>query len=272
MLTQRRLTNVTMAFLRNLRDHSQWVAFGLGFFIVAASLSLTAARPGAVTSEAAMAVGDSPSPDRCRECHQEEYEAWAGTIHAQASFDPIFQEYLQAVEQPGECFACHATGYDTATGQIVLAGVSCEACHGPYRSEHPEESMMIVPSEELCGTCHYSTLNEWRTSRHGQVGIDCVACHEVHTQKTRDAVVTNALCAGCHVAGTQDEIHAVHLAADVHCVDCHLSAAGVDDAGSAVSGHAVTGHSFTVAVSACTDCHAEGFSALLWGKDVPDRS
>lgn len=260
-----------MAFLRNLRDHSQWVAFGLGFLIVAASLGLTAARPSAVTSDAVL-MGAAQSPDRCRECHEEEYEAWAGTIHAQASFDPIFQEYLQVVEQPGECFACHATGYNSATGQIVLAGVSCEACHGAYRVEHPETRMMIVASEELCGTCHYSTLAEWQTSRHGQVGIDCVACHEVHTQKTREAVVTNALCAGCHVQGTQDETHAVHLAADVHCVDCHLSAPGADDAGSAVSGHAVTGHSFTVVVSTCTDCHTEGFSALPRGKGEPDRS
>ena len=36
----------------------------------------------------------------------------------------------------------------------MLAGVTCEACHGPYREGHPEESMVIATSEDLCGICH----------------------------------------------------------------------------------------------------------------------
>jgi predicted CXXCH cytochrome family protein len=136
----------------------------------------------------------------------------------------------------------------------MLAGVTCEACHGPYRAKHPEESMVIASSEDLCGTCHSSTLAEWRSSRHGQVGVTCVDCHEVHTQKTRVAASTNALCAGCHQDRTQDTTHAIHTEADVLCIDCHL-ARPADRIGGAVSGHAITGHSFGVFFSTCNDCH-----------------
>lgn len=199
-------------------------------------------------------LGDYQSPQRCRGCHEPEFEAWSDTTHARASFDPIFQVYLQQVERPGECFACHATGYDTTTGQFVLAGVTCEACHGPYRAEHPQESMTIATSAELCGSCHPGTLHEWQTSRHGAVGVKCIDCHEVHTQQTRAAVTTNALCAACHQDQTYNQTHAAHSQANLHCVDCHLARPS-DDVGEAVNGQAMTGHSFAVFVKTCNDCH-----------------
>lgn len=253
--------------------YNAWLAVGAGLLILLVSLSLTllAARPGAGLSGGEddgffSLFGGYQSPMRCRECHPQQFDAWTGTTHANASFDPIFQVYLQQAEQPGECLSCHTTGYDTTTGQFVLAGVSCEACHGPYRSAHPNQTMMIAGDETLCGACHRSTLAEWRISRHGQVGVNCIQCHEVHSQKTRAAVATNALCAGCHIDHTGDEIHATHLAADVHCVDCHRSAPGRSDAESAVSGQAVTGHSFTVQLSLCSTCHPPPISLLDDGR------
>jgi predicted CXXCH cytochrome family protein len=198
--------------------------------------------------------GNYQSPDRCRECHPEPYAEWAGTVHAQASFDPIFQVYLEASGRPGECFACHATGYDTATGQFALAGVSCEACHGPYRPGHPEATMVIAASETLCGACHTSTLHEWKSSRHGQVGVRCGDCHEVHSQQMRAAVVTNDLCAQCHEAIAGDAVHRRHMDIGLGCVDCHLSRPP-DKAESAISGRALTGHAFVATESVCKRCH-----------------
>ncbi|MEZ4770978.1 MAG: cytochrome c3 family protein [Caldilineales bacterium] len=68
----------------------------------------------------------------------------------------------------------------------------------PYRDDHPGQSMEIATVDDLCGTCHRSTVAEWRTSNHGQAGIACVACHEVHSQKTHMQTDSDALCAGCH--------------------------------------------------------------------------
>ena len=122
---------------------------------------------------------------------------------------------------------------------------------------------MVAAPEELCGHCHTSTVTEWRSSRHGQVGITCVACHEVHTQKTRVTEATDLLCANCHQSDMQDATHAVHSQAVVRCIDCHLARPD-DIAESAVSGHAITSHSFTVSVSTCEDCHSETSYDRLW--------
>jgi hypothetical protein len=86
------------------------------------------------------------------------------------------------------------------------------------------------------------------------VGVTCVDCHEVHTQRTRVAAATNALCASCHANHTQDATHSVHNQAGVRCIDCHLARPG-NQAQAAMKGHAVTGHSFTVAPSTCDSCH-----------------
>jgi hypothetical protein len=248
--------------LYEMRPYSHWLVFVVSFVILALTILLTLVwPPGSIAldnetlHDGSLSVwGNYQSPQHCRECHEPEFEAWSDTTHAQATFDPIFQTYLEDVDKPGECFACHTTGYDTNTGQFVLAGVTCEACHGPYRAEHPEESMMIAASAEMCGSCHASTLTEWQSSRHGNVGVNCIDCHEMHTQQTRAAASTNALCATCHQDQIQDETHNLHGKADIHCIDCHLARPG-DDVSSAVNGHAITGHSFAVFVKTCDDCH-----------------
>jgi hypothetical protein len=246
----------------DLRQQSYSLALAVSLIVLAGTISLTLLWPAASLAleeqppwnGVPAAPGAYQSPQGCRQCHTSEFKDWSSTTHAQAAFDPIFQVYLQQTEKPGECFACHTTGYNATTGQFVLAGVTCEACHGPYRPGHPEESMTIARSEKLCGTCHANTLQEWSSSRHGQVGVTCVDCHEVHTQRTRVAAATNALCAGCHENHTQDATHSVHSQAGVRCIDCHLARPG-SQAQAAMKGHAVTGHSFTVAASTCDACH-----------------
>lgn len=254
--------------LQNMRSYSAWLAFGVSLLILVSTISATLLWPAdsiALDEQPGLNFsvwGNYQSPQRCRECHEAEFAAWSNTTHAQASFDPIFQVYLQQVEKPGECFACHTTGYNTNTGQFVLAGVTCEACHGPYRPEHPEESMVIATSSEMCGSCHPSTLVEWQSSRHGTVGVTCIDCHEVHSQETRAAAATNELCTSCHQQQTRDETHTTHIQAGVPCIDCHLARPANDGSG-AVNGHAITGHSFTVFVKTCNDCHGESVSYHL---------
>lgn len=249
--------------LASLRPHSPWLALLLSAIILVTSITLTVfvsegrAEVGAPLPDAASlssAVPGFSGPQQCAECHAGEFYDWSSTTHAKASFDPIFQEFLQQAQEPGECFACHATGYNAVTGQFVMAGVTCEACHGPYRTDHPGQSMQMATSQELCGACHKSTLAEWQISRHGQAGIACVACHEVHTQKTRVTAATDALCAGCHEQSTQDDMHQAHRSESIHCISCHLSRPE-EQASQSVSGHAVTGHSFAIDPGICVQCH-----------------
>jgi predicted CXXCH cytochrome family protein len=249
----------------SLRPHSPWLALLLSAIILIFSVTLTVfmssgqAEVGAPLPNSESLGSVAPGfrgPQQCAECHPAQFHDWADTIHAKASFDPIFQDFLQEASEPGECFACHATGYNAATGQFVMAGVTCEACHGPYRATHPGQSMQIATSQEMCGACHQSTLAEWQISQHGQAGIACVACHEVHTQRTRVTASTDALCAGCHQQGTQDAMHQAHRREDIPCIACHLSRPA-DKASQAVSGHAATGHSFVADRAICTECHQD---------------
>ncbi|MCL4833958.1 MAG: hypothetical protein KJZ86_16060 [Caldilineaceae bacterium] len=243
------------------QEQSQWIALALSGCLMAIALGLTLLWPASVPSltapEPVLALPSAAgyeSPQRCRECHEEVYQAWSQTSHANALFDPIVRTYMQTIEQPGECFACHTTGYNTNTGQFVLAGVTCEACHGPYRPQHPQESMAIATSPDFCGSCHSSTRAEWESSRHGQIGVICLDCHEVHTQHTRTSTVEQNLCAICHQAEIQDEIHQAHAAVALGCIDCHLDRSHRTIP---INGETATGHSFAATGDNCDACHID---------------
>ena len=94
--------------------------------------------------------------EKCKMCHKVQYPSWQATKHAKAteaakaSTDPAFE---------ASCLKCHATNGDEA-----LAGVQCEACHGPgsdYKKmnvmKDREQSLaagLIIPTQEVCDGCH----------------------------------------------------------------------------------------------------------------------
>jgi hypothetical protein len=96
--------------------------------------------------------------ERCKLCHRSIYQAWASTAHRRAT------DSTTVGDRPRGCLRCHATG------PAGLAGVQCEACHGPGRNYSRPEVMMdpdkarqaglVEPSESLCRTCHGSGLPE----------------------------------------------------------------------------------------------------------------
>ena len=248
--------------LHNAREKCQLLALAGSLCIVTGTVALTLlwssdsrATYSTGDTSAPVGPGDYQSPSHCRECHAEEFKAWFDTSHADASFDPIFEVSRQKAQRPGECFTCHTTGYDTSTGQFALAGVTCEACHGPYEEGHSSESMLIALPDDLCGRCHTSTLAEWASSRHGRAQVACTACHEVHSQKIHAAENTNFLCADCHQDQLRDNTHAVHNEAGVHCIDCHLKGADDEKGVVAGTGQVGTGHTLAVIVGTCDDCH-----------------
>jgi hypothetical protein len=94
--------------------------------------------------------------EKCKMCHKVEYNSWLETTHAKAtdaakaSTDPAFE---------AKCLACHATNSDEA-----MAGVQCEACHGPG-ADFKKMSIMkdldaavanglIIPTQATCDGCH----------------------------------------------------------------------------------------------------------------------
>ena len=94
--------------------------------------------------------------DKCKMCHKVQYNSWLETTHAKAtdaakaSTDPAFE---------AKCLGCHATNSDEA-----MAGVQCEACHGPG-ADFKKMSVMkdkdaaianglVIPTQATCDGCH----------------------------------------------------------------------------------------------------------------------
>ncbi len=94
---------------------------------------------------------------KCKMCHKVEYTSWESTVHAKAT------EAAKAGRE-GEafgpaCLKCHATN-----SSEEMAGVQCEACHGPggdYKKmsimKDKEQALaagLILPNQETCNGCH----------------------------------------------------------------------------------------------------------------------
>lgn len=94
--------------------------------------------------------------DKCKMCHKVQHGSWMETTHAKAT---EAAKNATDREYSAECLSCHATN-----STEDLPGVQCEACHGPG-SDYKKMSIMkdreksianglIIPSQELCDTCH----------------------------------------------------------------------------------------------------------------------
>ena len=106
-------------------------------------------------TEAAEYVGN----EKCSTCHVNIHKSWKDTRHAGAidSLKKSGQEGLAS------CVKCHVTGYENDGGFIdyeltpEMAGVQCEACHGPgekHISNPMGGKMKKEPGEALCRECH----------------------------------------------------------------------------------------------------------------------
>ena len=128
---------------------------------------------------------------KCKACHMKQYKAWKKTTMA-TSFENL-KAGVKAAEKKkagidpdkdytadADCLKCHTTGYGkggftTIEATPKLAGVQCEACHGPgsvfskfmkkqkkawktegYTDDDLKKQGLVVPSEDEAGCmeCH----------------------------------------------------------------------------------------------------------------------
>lgn len=148
--------------------------------------------------------------ETCAGCHQEQFESYRHSVHAQ-----------------------------TESGDWAVTG--CESCHGPG-ADHVEDPLNVMVlfdpddttrtvSEKTgqCLGCHVqdAATFEYRSGSHMKGAIDCAACHKPHAAAGRDRLLTGAqteACLGCHqevrAALNLNERHRV-LEGVVACADCH---------------------------------------------------
>lgn len=126
-------------------------------------------------------------PQACQECHPEQFASWSKTRMAQ-SFDALRPgTFTKAKEIAGldpdadytddpSCLPCHTTGYGLVGGFVSaaqtpnMAGVTCEACHGPggryagtvmdvkdpsfATSDAVAVGLIYPPTKRVCIRCH----------------------------------------------------------------------------------------------------------------------
>jgi hypothetical protein len=202
-------------------------------------------------------------PETCAKCHQEETEAWQNSPHAKAliSLEQAQDTSCDAgAEACRDCLACHTTDFDPEAGTFTFGGVTCEACHGPYIPDHPQNGpMQLTVDSSVCQACHTETFQQWANSLHAQAGVQCIGCHLSHSQDFRLTDV--ALCGACHGDQLEDFAHTAHNSADVTCVDCHVSSLATQplteasDTKETLQDAKAPSHSFQVDSEACVRCH-----------------
>ncbi|MEK7439407.1 MAG: cytochrome c3 family protein [Chloroflexota bacterium] len=218
-----------------------------------------------VSANIARADDGFGGPEKCATCHKPQAETWAHAPHADAMKVTAFVNAWRAARSPAYCLECHTTGYDPKTGKYAFEGVTCESCHGAFKSDHPKQPMKVDKSNEMCGHCHKSTLNELNLSLHGQKGITCTACHDVHGTNVK-AGTASALCEKCHASMTGKLSHASTAGKGLACADCHVGPRSGDPS----EGHANTGHMFKVGTDTCSRCHSKEMHTgvqLMMGDD-----
>jgi hypothetical protein len=145
---------------------------------VTLALAVGVAAQALAAVEGATYVGST----KCKMCHMKQHKAWSTTKHASA-LETLKDGDAKAIEamatalkvdvkagaaKTDDCVKCHVTGFKKETGypqedeakSAALAGVTCEACHGPG-SKHvaaakADKKSMIVghPTAETCEGCH----------------------------------------------------------------------------------------------------------------------
>lgn len=135
------------------------------------------------------------------------------------------------------CFGCHTTA-STTGGRFdvadLIAGVTCEACHGPgakhiaaMRQGEMKRGLQLIlnprklnPSDsvDFCGACHRTAwdvalanpvgianvrfqpyrLEKSRCWGRGDVRLTCMACHDPHQPLVRNAEAYDKQCLSCH--------------------------------------------------------------------------
>jgi hypothetical protein len=124
--------------------------FAAFVFLMAPPLTAEAVNAGArAQSDLPVDVGfvkcDPASvlgPDSCAKCHENEVAAWKQTPHY-ATFETLHRNPeakaiadrlgLRSVKRNDQCTKCHFTMQHEEGRERVVAGVSCESCHGGAR-------------------------------------------------------------------------------------------------------------------------------------------
>jgi len=106
-----------------------------------------------------------------------------------------------------DCSACHEAVVK-AFGRTSHQNENCTACHQgaeKHLQEGTRESIFSFTPEQksaakskVCLSCHHAEAGFFAASSHGRSGLDCTACHAVHSSPENRTNLAIKTCASCH--------------------------------------------------------------------------
>jgi DmsE family decaheme c-type cytochrome len=190
-------------------------------------------------------------PEKCRECHEDTMNTYAGTKHAHAfalnpppgtgdceschgpqskhlddtdvdlSIDP------QSPAQSAICLQCHEGGARMAwkAGAHQSNEVTCVSCHFVMAQKSPKGLLQKETARETCFKCHTDVRLEGNKMSHHPVRegrMDCNSCHNSHgsTPGLLIKPTLNDTCYSCHTEKRGPFVWE-HAPVRESCANCH---------------------------------------------------
>lgn len=200
----------------------------------------------------------TPEQYDCAQCHLDIANSWSVSPHAHSYDDPVFQQRWTGLGYPSDCLSCHTTNYIASANTYSAEGVACEACHGFADANHPPALAPIKADTDYCGSCHTTTLHEWKLTGHASSEVGCMDCHDPHSQGSLFEVKDD-LCINCHQESMDKYLEDLHIIKGIGCVDCHALVIPPDPIPD--DGIVPTGHAFTITPGTCVACHTDALHA-----------
>lgn len=136
------------------------------------------------------------------------------------------------------CVTCHETLASAVVATPNGAALACGKCHEPsdmaaipHTGQQKMVKGQVAANSRGCLSCHDG--DAYAKTRHGHLGLACVACHDAHSPKKHGKVVaddTGALCLSCHEERKFKAKVTHKPVAGGDCGDCHAVHA-TDNAG-----------------------------------------
>jgi hypothetical protein len=165
------------------------------------ALSLGLLLPGWNAPAAAPDPATVVGPDQCVDCHEDSYNIWQESTHYK-TYDELSSNFdglgiadkmgVDNIEDPaGECVSCHYTVTGAHPGKYeVIAGVSCESCHGGARDwldthgEYPNDDPANETAEQKQQRiAHAEAAGLLYPQRIERIAANCLSCHTVPDEK-----------------------------------------------------------------------------------------
>lgn len=143
-------------------------------------------------------------PQTCQGCHETHYRQWSGSMHAYASYDPLFLAMNRRAQEEtaGElgdfCVSCHAPvavqlglttdGLNLDTLPAFAQGVGCFACHGIEALEGDHNGKVRLATDGVlrggladprAGAPHATSYSELFDGDRAPSSNLCGTCHDV---------------------------------------------------------------------------------------------